>query len=174
MIYEDHTKARAALKILSVEGIMLDVSARCIIRIKRINPEAVIPQYLYPGDSGADVRALDCFVLQPYERKVVPTGLCAEIPVGFELQIRPRSGLALTHGVTVLNAPGTIDSGYRGEIRVLLVNLSPEPYMVKNGQRIAQFVLAPVIQAEFKEVDELSKSERGTGGFGSTQDSAEG
>ena len=94
-------------------------------------------------------------------------------PVGFELQIRPRSGLALTHAVTVLNAPGTIDSGYRGEIGVLLVNLGPEPYTVKKGQRIAQFVLAPVIQAEFKEVDELSTSERGTGGFGSTQDSPE-
>jgi len=101
-------------------------------------------------------------------RHAVATGLSAEIPKGFELQVRPKSGLALKSGLTVLNTPGTIDFGYRGEIKVILINLSSEPYQIEKGQKIAQLVVAPVANAEFQEVDELSDTARGEGGFGST------
>lgn len=142
--------------------------ARCVIKIKRLDPAAQIPRYEYSDDSGADLYAASDCTLQPFERKAIPTGLCAEVPAGFELQIRPRSGLALEKGITVLNTPGTIDSGYRGEIKVILINLSSELYRIKKGQKIAQLLVAPVTYADFKEVEELSASKRGMGGFGST------
>ncbi|MDD2665582.1 MAG: dUTP diphosphatase [Methanocellales archaeon] len=142
--------------------------ARFVIKIKRLDPAAQIPRYEYLSDSGTDIYAVADCTLQPFERKAIPTGLCAEVLSGFELQIRPRSGLSLESGITVLNTPGTIDSGYRGEIKVILINLSSEKYQIKKGQKIAQLVVAPVIHANFKEVEELSESERGTRGFGST------
>lgn len=140
----------------------------CQVKIKRIHPDARFPKYEHPGDSGADLYALEEFILPPLERKIIPTGLCAEVPPGFELQVRPKSGLALSHGLTVLNTPGTIDAGYRGEIKVILINLGQDTYRVKIGQKIAQLVVTPVVTACFQEVDEVSESERGAGGFGST------
>ena len=140
----------------------------CLIKIKRLSSLAQIPKYAHIGDSGADLYAIEDCPLEPFERKIIPTGICVEIPDGFEGQIRPKSGLALDSGITVLNTPGTIDSTYRGEIKVILINLSSEIYQIKQGQKIAQIVVSPVIQAEFKAVKELSESKRGTGGFGST------
>jgi len=127
-----------------------------------------MPQYAHFGDSGADLFATESAELAPMERKAISTGLAAETPVGFELQVRPKSGLALKSGLTVLNTPGTIDHGYRGEIKVILINLSQEKYIVEKGQKVAQLVAAPVARAEFEKVNELSDSSRGAGGFGST------
>ena len=142
--------------------------ACCVVKIKRLKPAAQIPRYEYPDDSGADLYAIEECTLQPLERKAIPTGLCAEVPVGFELQVRPKSGLALESGITVLNTPGTIDSGYRGEIKVILINLGSESYQIRKGQKIAQLVAAPVVRVDFREVERLSESGRGIGGFGST------
>lgn len=129
-----------------------------------------LPRYLSAGAAGADVvAAVEApLVLAPGERAAVPTGLALAIPEGFEVQVRPRSGLALRWGITLPNAPGTIDSDYRGEVKVLLANAGPEPFVVRRGDRIAQLVVAPVVHAEFEEVAELPRSQRGDGGFGST------
>ena len=143
------------------------------LRFKRLEPadaDVALPSYATDGASGLDVRACvrEPLVLAPGERAAVPTGLSVEIPSGHELQVRPRSGLALRQGVTCLNSPGTIDADYRGEIRVLLVNLGQEPARIERGDRIAQLVLAPVVRAVVEEVGELGSTERGAGGFGST------
>lgn len=134
-----------------------------------------LPAYATAGAAGADIRANlpvemreAGLVLAPMERRVVPTGLRAEIPEGYEIQVRPRSGLALKHGITLPNTPGTIDSDYRGPLGVLLVNLGAEPYVIRHGDRIAQLVVAPVVTAAFEAVDRLVGSARGEGGFGST------
>lgn len=134
-----------------------------------------LPSYETDGAAGADIRVnlpedqrQLGIVLGPMERRVVPTGMRVEIPVGFEMQIRPRSGLALRHGITLPNTPGTIDSDYRGPLGVLLVNLGLEPYVVHHGDRIAQAVIAPVIQMRYEPVKALGETERGEGGFGST------
>lgn len=133
------------------------------------NPK-YLPSYAHEGDAGADIRAVldEDIVVPPHEWVAVPTGLYAEIPVGWEIQVRPRSGLALKKGITVLNSVGTVDSNYRGEIKVILVNHSGEPFRVQDGDRVAQMVVAPVTRAEFVEVDELSDTDRSSGGFGST------
>ncbi|HEU5377763.1 MAG TPA: dUTP diphosphatase [Ktedonobacteraceae bacterium] len=141
---------------------------RIPVRIKRLHKSAQMPKYEHHGDSGADLYSvIDC-VLQPFERRAIPTGLSAEVSPGYELQVRPKSGLALNCAVTVLNTPGTVDSNYRGEIKVILMNLGTDPYVVKAGQKVAQLVVAPVLAADFVEVDELAESKRGAGGFGST------
>lgn len=129
-----------------------------------------LPSAATSGAAGADLRAaVDAeVVLQPGGRDAIPTGLVMEIPDGFEGQIRPRSGLAIRQGLTVVNAPGTIDSDYRGEVKVLMVNLGSEPVVISRGDRIAQLVIAPVTSALYVEADELAESERGAGGFGST------
>ena len=134
-----------------------------------------LPSYETPGAAGADVRAnllpqdrAAGVTLQPMQRAIVPTGIRVEIPAGFEVQIRPRSGLAVKHGITLPNTPGTIDSDYRGPLGVALVNLSDVPYTIQHGDRIAQMIVAPVVQAGFAVVDALSDTARGTGGFGST------
>ena len=129
-----------------------------------------LPKYQTIASAGMDLHAnLDEIItLKPGERKLIPTGLFIELPVGYEAQVRPRSGLALKKGITVLNTPGTIDADYRGEIGVILVNISNEPFVINDGERIAQLVFARVEQAEFLEVEELSSTERGAGGFGST------
>ena len=129
-----------------------------------------LPGYATEGAAGADLSAAvsELEVIEPGGRKAVPTGLVLEIPFGFEAQVRPRSGLAFASGLTVVNAPGTIDSDFRGEVKVLLVNLGTEPVAIARGDRIAQLVIAPVISAVFKEAVNLSLSERGGGGFGST------
>ena len=128
------------------------------------------PEYQSLAAAGADLHAfLDSdLILKPGERAAVPTGICLEIPQGYEGQVRPRSGLALKNGIGLLNSPGTIDSDYRGEVKVILINLGQEPFTIKNGDRIAQIVFSPVIQAEFIPMDKLPGSERGDGGFGST------
>ena len=129
-----------------------------------------LPAYMSAGAAGADVVAAltEDLVLAPGARALVPTGLALEVPPGYEVQVRPRSGLAHRHGVTLLNTPGTIDSDYRGPLGVILVNLGSEPFVVRRGERIAQLVVAPVVRAAFREVDLLAASERGPGGFGST------
>ncbi len=129
-----------------------------------------LPEYKTAGSAGVDVCAnLDKPVrLKPLERALIPTGLYVEIPDGYEIQVRPRSGMALKKGITLLNSPGTIDSDYRGEIKVIVINLSQEEQVIEDGERIAQLVLSPVAKIEWKPVDKLSESERGSGGFGHT------
>lgn len=136
---------------------------------------AIIPEYKTAGAAGADLCALlEAPLTIPAGRSaMVPTGLFFEIPEGYEVQVRPRSGLAAKNGVTVLNTPGTIDSDYRGEIKVILINLGTDDFTINNGDRIAQMIIAPVIQASFTITDSLSETERGSGGFGSTGLSAE-
>ncbi len=132
---------------------------------------AIAPSYETQGAAGADVRAYlpdGDIILEPGEYKLIPTGLKLEIPVGYEIQVRPRSGLAIKKGITVLNSPGTIDSDYRGEVKVILINHSKEPFVITNGDRIAQFVFAQAMQADFQSVETLSGTNRGSGGFGST------
>lgn len=129
-----------------------------------------LPAYMSAGAAGADVVAAVAadVVLAPGARALIPTGLALEVPAGYEVQVRPRSGLAHRHGVTLLNTPGTIDSDYRGPLGVLLVNLGSEPFVVRRGERIAQLVVAPVARAAFRETAALAASDRGHGGFGST------
>ena len=131
---------------------------------------AVIPEYKTRGAAGADISALlsEPVVIKRGEHAVIGTGLFFEIPEGYEIQVRPRSGLAAKNGVTVLNTPGTIDSDYRGELKVILINLGNEDFTVKNGERLAQIVVAPVTLGTFEKAEKLDESERGTGGFGST------
>ncbi|MGA1465660.1 MAG: dUTP diphosphatase [Balneolaceae bacterium] len=129
-----------------------------------------LPEYETPESAGMDVRAAitEPLILQPGERTLIPTGLKIALPPGTEAQIRPRSGLAFRHGITMLNAPGTIDSDYRGEVKVLAVNHGSEPFTVERGDRIAQMVIAPVFRAVINTVESLEETERGEGGFGST------
>lgn len=134
-----------------------------------------LPSYETPGSAGADIRANlkpedreTGFTLDPMHRAIIPTGIRVEIPPGYEMQIRPRSGLAVKHGITLPNTPGTIDSDYRGPLGVALVNLGAEPYVIQHGDRIAQMVIAPVVQVGFQVVDALGETARGEGGFGST------
>lgn len=139
------------------------------VSIKVINKgKQELPKYATPQSAGMDLRANidEPIVLKPMERKLISTGLCIALPQGYEAQIRPRSGLALKHGITVLNSPGTIDSDFRGEIGVVLVNLSTEPFTINPGERIAQMVIARHEQGELVEVEELDETERGEGGYG--------
>lgn len=138
------------------------------VLFKRIHADAVLPTYAHPGDAGLDLCACEAATLQPGERRLVRTGLVMELPPGTEAQLRPRSGLALKHGITLLNAPGTIDEGYRGELGVILVNLGQEPFEVAPGMRIAQMVIAPVLRVAVEESETLGETCRGEGGFGST------
>ena len=128
------------------------------------------PFYSTPQSAGMDLRAdlSEPLVIKSLERKLIPTGLFIQLPEGYEAQIRPRSGLAINKGVTVLNSPGTIDADYRGEIKIILVNLSQEDFIVNNGERIAQMIISTYTQVHWEEVDQLDESERGEGGFGHT------
>ncbi len=136
----------------------------------RVKNSELIPVYATAGAAGADLRAHleEPVMIAPHSAKLIPTGLFLEIPKGFEVQVRPRSGLALKNQVTVLNSPGTIDSDYRGEVQVILMNHSNVDFIVTNGMRIAQMVVAPCVQAQFVEAEELAASERASGGFGHT------
>ena len=138
------------------------------LRFKRIHPEAVLPAYAHASDAGMDVRSVADLVIPAGGRALVPTGLVAIIPPMYEIQVRPRSGLALKHGVTVLNTPGTIDSGYRGEIGVILANFGDKDFSVAKVDKVAQLVFAPVVQPEIEETDTIDETDRGAGGFGST------
>ncbi len=139
-----------------------------VTRVGRRGPPLELPRYETAGSAGMDLRADEPFALAPGERRLVPSGLAFEIPPGYEGQVRPRSGLAVRHGVALVNAPGTVDSDYRGEVMVVLVNLGVEPVSFARGDRIAQLVVAPVVRADVQLVDELSGTGRGGGGFGST------
>ena len=138
--------------------------------IKVISTSGKLPEYAKDGDAGADLSALleEPVMIKPGERRLIPTGLFFEIEPGYEVQIRPRSGLALKHGITVLNTPGTVDNGYRGEIGVILINTGELPFIVKNGERIAQMVVNKVERPTFINAEILSDSDRGEGGFGHT------
>jgi dUTP pyrophosphatase len=138
--------------------------------VRRLDPQQPLPAYAHAGDAGADLCAAEDVVLPPGGRAVVGTGLAVAVPEGFAAFVHPRSGLAARHGIALVNAPGTIDAGYRGEVRVILLNTDPaEPFTVRRGDRIAQLVVQPVVRARFVEVEELPRPRaRGEGGFGST------
>jgi len=138
------------------------------LKFKRLVPEAVLPAYAHPSDAGMDLRSVDELTIAPGARALVHTGLVVLLPPMYEAQVRPRSGLALKSGVTVLNTPGTIDSGYRGEVGVILANFGDAPFVVKKGDKIAQMVIAPVTQPTVVETDVIDETDRGAGGFGST------
>lgn len=143
------------------------------LKIKRINSgfnDIPLPKYETEGSAGMDIRAAvdNEFLLETGKVSLIPTNLAVEIPSGFEIQVRPRSGLAAKHGIGVLNSPGTIDSDYRGEIKIIMFNFGSGDFIIKRGDRIAQLVIAEVIQAEIIETDELSQTNRGSGGFGHT------
>jgi len=140
------------------------------ILIKRLSKKVSLPKYETSGSSGMDLAAnIDANInIDPGETAIIPTGLALSIPKGFEVQIRPRSGLAAKKGISVLNTPGTIDSDYRGEIKIILINLSKKLFVVRPGDRIAQMVLCPIVKGKFKEVKKLPRTIRGKGGFGST------
>ncbi len=163
---------------MEASGGSISAKKKPVIRVLRedwADTSVALPAYETAGAAGADIRANlwpedreTGFTLAPMQRAVVPTGLRIEIPQGFEVQIRPRSGLALKHGLSLANTPGTIDSDYRGALGVLLINLGAEPYVIGHGERIAQMIVAPVVQARFDLVAELGDTARGAGGFGST------
>jgi len=136
--------------------------------IRRLRPDVVMPSRAYEGDAGLDLSAADAVVLAPGERAVIGTGLAVAVPEGHAAFVQPRSGLAARHGITIVNAPGLVDSGYRGEVKVVLLNTGAEPFAVEPGMRIAQLVVLPVVSPEPVEVDELPGSERGERGHGSS------
>ena len=138
------------------------------VKVKRINEAAIIPQYAHKGDAGLDLFSVEEKNITPGETALVHTGIQIELPEGTEAQIRPRSGLALKYSITVLNTPGTIDEGYRGEIGVILINHGKVPFKVEKEMRIAQMVIKPVLKVSIKEVKEVTSSDRNNGGFGST------
>jgi dUTP pyrophosphatase len=139
------------------------------VAVRRLRPDAHLPRQAYEGDAGLDLAACDRAVLEPGERATIPTGVAVEIPEGYAGFVQPRSGLAARHGIAIVNAPGLIDSGYRGEIRIVLLNTDREhAFVVEPGMRIAQLVIAPVASTRLVEVDELASSERGARGFGSS------
>jgi len=140
------------------------------VLIKKLNPKAKLPSYKTSGSSGMDLMALidDTLTIKPNQSVLVPTGLSIAIPDDTEVQIRPRSGLAAKSNISVLNTPGTIDSDYRGELKIILINHGKEDFLINNGDRIAQMILMPVLKIEFEEVEDLPETIRGSGGFGST------
>lgn len=141
------------------------------VKLKIINKSSnALPEYATPLSAGMDLRAniSESIILQPLERRLIPTGIFLQLPEGYECQIRPRSGLALKHGITVLNSPGTIDADYRGEVCVILANMSSQPFTIEKGERICQMVVARHASVDWDEVDVLDETERGAGGFGHT------
>ena len=138
------------------------------VRITKIKDNAVVPHYAHKGDAGVDLYSTEDNTLKPGERALISTGIKIAVPKGYEAQVRPRSGLAIKHGISVCNTPGTIDSGYRGEVCVILINHSNEIFKVEKGMRIAQMIINKVEEVEFEEVDELDSTTRGEGGFGHT------
>jgi dUTP pyrophosphatase len=139
-----------------------------ILKVKKLAPDAILPQYAHPGDAGLDLFSNQAVELGPGESRMVKTGISIELPPGTEGQVRPRSGLAAKHAVTVLNSPGTVDAGYRGEVCVILINHGRQPFAVEKGMKIAQMLVTPVLTVDVEEVRELTDTQRGAGGFGST------
>ncbi len=144
------------------------INSRVDVKIKKLDGNALLPSYAHEGDAGMDLMANEDVIIPPLKRVLVSTGIALEIPIGYEVQVRPKSGLAINKGLTLLNTPGTIDAGYRGELKVILVNLGQELIEIKKGMKIAQLVLAKVFVANILESETLSESERQDGGFGST------
>lgn len=138
------------------------------LKIKKLHSDAILPQYAHNGDAGMDLYSIDNIDINPRECKLVKTGISIELPLNTEAQIRPRSGLALNHMITVLNAPGTIDEGYRGEIGIILINHGSQIFSVTKGMKIAQMVIKPTLKVDIEQVHDLSDTSRGDGGFGST------
>jgi dUTP pyrophosphatase len=141
------------------------------IKVKKVHPDAILPEYAYPSDSGFDLYSVEEITISPFGRSLVPTGICVEIDEFLEIQVRPKSGLAINQGLTVLNTPGTVDSGYNGEIKVIVFNTNNNHVTIKKGMKIAQAVLCPVINGKYvviEEVGELGVKDRGMNGFGST------
>ena len=144
-------------------------TASIVVPIKKLDADLELPAYAYPGDAGLDLRSAEDAVLQPFERKAISCGIALAIPRGYAGLVMPRSGLAAKHGISIVNAPGLIDSDYRGEIKAILINLDPhEPFEIKRGDRIAQLVIVGIPVAELQESAELTETERGVGGFGSS------
>ena len=141
---------------------------RVKLKILKLVESATLPLYAHEDDSGLDLFAIEPKEILPGKTALIRTGIAIEIPMGTEAQVRPRSGLALKHAITVLNTPGTVDAGYRGEIGVVLINHGEQPFQVEQGMKIAQMVIAPVLKAEIEQVDQLSETDRGQGGYGST------
>lgn len=147
------------------------VAQTVVLKFKKLaHFKGELPTYATEGASGLDVRACleHPLVLKPGERFLIPTGLSVEIPIGYEVQVRPRSGLAINKGLSMVNTPGTVDADYRGEVKVIVINHGQEPITIQDQDRIAQFVVCPIVQAEIEEVEDLSETDRGAGGFGST------
>lgn len=141
------------------------------IKVKKIHPDAILPKYNYTGDSGFDLYSIEEIEISPFGRALIPTGLSFQFEIGYEIQIRTKSGLAINQGIMVLNSPGTVDHGYSGEIKVPIFNTNPTPFIINKGMKIAQGVLCPVVQGknvEIVEVNSLEETDRGEGGFGST------
>jgi|TARA_B100002003_G_scaffold167345_1_gene155398 dUTP pyrophosphatase len=138
------------------------------LKVKRLNEYAVIPSYANPGDAGMDLYSVRDYIIKPGERELISTGIAVEFSEGYEFQIRPRSGLAIKHGISIVNSPGTVDAGYRGELGVILINHGDRDFEISRGDKIAQGVLSPVVQAEIVEANDLRVSARGDGGFGSS------
>jgi len=138
------------------------------VKVKKLHPEAQLPTYTRHGDAAMDVRSVEAVLINPGERRLIGTGVAFEVPFGYELQVRPRSGLALKHGISIVNTPGTLDSNYRGELGIILINHGSEPFSVAKGDRIAQIVFNKIEHTHIEEVDELSETNRGEGGFGSS------
>ena len=138
------------------------------LKVKRLQPAAILPAYAHPGDAGLDLYAAVAAVIEPGKSRLIGTGIAIELPPNTEAQVRPRSGLALKHAVTVLNTPGTIDRGYRGEVGVILINHGPDPFEVRPGMKIAQLVIASCLTVAVEEIADLGETVRGQGGFGST------
>ena len=136
--------------------------------MKKLSKDAIVPSYAHSGDSGMDLFANEAAELQPGERKLVRTGIAVAVPKGFEAQVRPKSGIALKDGISVLNTPGTVDSGYRGEVGVILINLGSKAQKIEKGKKIAQMVISRVEEAVVEVVEDLDETRRGSGGFGST------
>jgi len=138
------------------------------IKIKKIKDNAIVPSYVHKGDAGVDLYSTEDYILKPGERVLVSTGIKISIPEGYEAQIRPKSGLALNHGISIVNSPGTVDSCYRGEVGIIAINQGKEVYNIKKGKKIAQMIFNKVETVEFEEVKELNNTKRGDSGFGST------
>ena len=138
------------------------------VKVKKITNDAKIPKIEHEGDAGFDIYSNEETTILPMERKLIGTGISISVPKGFEAQVRPKSGLAINHGLTLLNTPGTIDAGYRGEVKVIIMNLGKEEYKIEKGKKIAQVVFNKIEEPELIEVEELDESQRGEGGFGST------
>lgn len=138
------------------------------LKIQKVHKDAILPKYAHEGDSGLDLFSVDETIINPGETKLINTGIRIELPENTEAQVRPRSGLALNHQITIVNTPGTVDQGYRGDIKIITINLGKVPFKVEKGMKIAQMVIQPVLKVNVVQVDKLSDSDRGTAGFGST------